>query len=318
MTRFNLFSVRNFRIYAWWVLAYTVAVIIWGAYVRATGSGAGCGDHWPLCNGEVIPLDPTVERLIEFSHRLTSGLCLLFVAGLMMASRKVFPGNHPVRRAAAFSLLFVIGEALVGAALVVLQLVGNNASSLRALVIAGHLVNTFLLLYWLTKVVFLSSSERPVIGIQSPVLKLCLRLAMAGFVFTGAVGAVVALGDTLFPAQSLTQALSEELSESAHFLLKLRIWHPVVAVLVSGYILVGSFALPKFFPGQISSKWAAIVSGLIVIQVLGGVINWLLLAPVSMQLFHLGFADVTWIAICFLSFSSDRLGGDQRESQLSP
>ncbi len=42
------------RRFAWGVLVYFIAVILWGTLVRATGSGAGCGDHWPLCNGTVM------------------------------------------------------------------------------------------------------------------------------------------------------------------------------------------------------------------------------------------------------------------------
>jgi len=51
---------------AWGVLAYSILVILWGAYVRISFSGDGCGDHWPLCHGEVIPTAPSVKTLIEF------------------------------------------------------------------------------------------------------------------------------------------------------------------------------------------------------------------------------------------------------------
>jgi heme A synthase len=68
--------------FAWGVLVYNLGVIVWGAYVRATRSGAGCGAHWPLCNGEVIPQSPDAAMLIEFSHRVTSGLALVSVVVL--------------------------------------------------------------------------------------------------------------------------------------------------------------------------------------------------------------------------------------------
>ena len=64
---------------AWAVLAYNVVVILWGAIVRATGSGAGCGSHWPLCNGVVLPNAEKASTLIEFAHRATSGIALLLV-----------------------------------------------------------------------------------------------------------------------------------------------------------------------------------------------------------------------------------------------
>ncbi len=47
-----------FSRYAWGVLLWNVLVALWGAYVRATGSGAGCGSHWPTCNGEILPRAP--------------------------------------------------------------------------------------------------------------------------------------------------------------------------------------------------------------------------------------------------------------------
>src|ERR1043165_6000488 len=68
---------RTFTRFAWFTLTITVVVIVWGAVVRATGSGAGCGSHWPLCNGVVVPIAPRAATVIEFVHRLTSGLAMI-------------------------------------------------------------------------------------------------------------------------------------------------------------------------------------------------------------------------------------------------
>ncbi len=299
----------SFSAFAWWVLSYTVIVIAWGAYVRATGSGAGCGDHWPLCNGEVIPQDPSIARLIEFSHRMTSGLSLVFVAALFFWSTRRFAKNHQIRWACFMSLLFIIGEAMVGAALVLLKLVAGNDSVLRAVVISAHLVNTFLLLFWLTRVVYLASGERGDRQVN-PRLKLNLLLCMVGFVITGAAGAIVALGDTLFPAESLVQGFAEDFSPAAHFLIKLRIWHPMIALAVTMYTLLQCFALPRLFRGEVSQKMAILVGGLVTMQLLGGVVNWLLLAPLGMQMFHLILADITWIALCFWYFGAGLSEGE--------
>jgi hypothetical protein len=92
-------------------LGYAIAVIIWGAVVRATSSGAGCGAHWPLCNGEVVPLAPRVQTVIEFAHRTTSGLILLLTAALVWAARSSYPAGHAARRAAGWSMVFVLIEA---------------------------------------------------------------------------------------------------------------------------------------------------------------------------------------------------------------
>ena len=136
----------RFARYAWFVLGYNLLVIVWGAYVRASGSGAGCGNHWPLCKGEVIPRAAALETLVEVTHRLTSGLALIFVIGLVFWAFRRFPRGHHVRRASIVSLIFILTEALIGAGLVLFEYVAANASHARAFWMSGHLINTFLLL----------------------------------------------------------------------------------------------------------------------------------------------------------------------------
>jgi heme A synthase len=70
--------------FAWFVVVYNIAVILWGAYVRATGSGAGCGSHWPLCNGALFPATANTQTTIEFTHRVTSAVSLVLVAILLI------------------------------------------------------------------------------------------------------------------------------------------------------------------------------------------------------------------------------------------
>ena len=136
----------RFAKYAWFVLAYNIAVVLWGAFVRATGSGAGCGEHWPLCNGEVVPRAPKIATIIEFGHRITSGLVLILVILLVIFAYRRFPAKHIVRRTATLSLAFTISEALIGAALVLLGHVATNTSVWRGATLSIHLVNTLVLL----------------------------------------------------------------------------------------------------------------------------------------------------------------------------
>ncbi len=297
---------KHFARYSSIVLAYTVIVIMWGAYVRATGSGAGCGEHWPTCNGEIFPRAPSLARMIEFSHRLSSGLSLLLVGGLVGWSRRIYAKGHMVRRAAMWSLGFILGEALVGAMLVLLQLVAGNDSVLRAVVIAIHLVNTFLLLFWLTRVVVAANSDSGMPLEVPPAAgraRFNVMLCMVSVVVTGAAGAIVALGDTLFPVKSLAQGMAADFSPTAHFLIRLRVLHPVIAVIATVYILLQGFILPRVFKGLVSRKIGFIVAGLIVLQMCGGFLNFVLLAPVWIQLFHLMLADITWIALCVWYFN---------------
>jgi cytochrome c oxidase assembly protein subunit 15 len=190
---------------AWGVLAYNVAVILWGAYVRASGSGAGCGAHWPLCNGEVVPRAAAVATLIEFSHRISSGVALIAIAALVVAVFRTTRSGHPARAGAAMSGILILTEAAVGAGLVLFQLVADNATMARAMFVAAHLLNTFLLLAALTLTAWWLTVGVPFVRERThlaPVLAGCIALLVAG-----ASGAVAALGDTLFPSASLAQSL---------------------------------------------------------------------------------------------------------------
>src|SRR5262245_33421875 len=191
-------SVRLAR-FAWGVVAYNVAVILWGAYVRATGSGAGCGAHWPLCDGAIVPRAPDLAMLIEYSHRITSGMALLAVVGLLVWTRRALPAGHPARRGAALSMFFMLTEAGVGAGLVLFQLVADNASMARALFMAVHLANTFLLLGSLTLTAHWTSGGEDVSLRARPGLTTALLAISAGVLLVSVSGAVAALGDTLFP-----------------------------------------------------------------------------------------------------------------------
>ena len=119
--------------FAWGVLAYNLLVIAWGAYVRASGSGAGCGRHWPLCNGELVPRAESAKTLVEASHRVSAGLAMIAVVALMVWTLRAVPRGHRARRASIFSAVFISGEALIGAALVLFELVAKDESMKRGL-----------------------------------------------------------------------------------------------------------------------------------------------------------------------------------------
>jgi heme A synthase len=124
-------TATRFARYAWFVLAYNLFVILWGAFVRASGSGAGCGSHWPLCNGVPVPLAPQLETLIEFAHRMSSGLSLVLVVVLVVWGFRAFAKGHPVRKAVIVVFTSEMVEVLVGAGLVLLGLVAHNDSLAR-------------------------------------------------------------------------------------------------------------------------------------------------------------------------------------------
>jgi heme A synthase len=136
----------RFGQYAWGVLAYSVLVILWGTVVRATRSGAGCGDHWPLCGGQAFPHAAKLATFIEFAHRASSGVVVVLVVGLVVWAFRHFPAKHPARRYAGAALFFTVTEGLLGAALVLYGGIGTGASVSLVFILSLHLVNTFLLL----------------------------------------------------------------------------------------------------------------------------------------------------------------------------
>jgi heme A synthase len=289
----------RFGRYAWGVLAYSVFVVLWGGLVRATSSGAGCGGHWPLCNGDIVPHAPTVAAIIEYTHRLMSGLAIAAVAGLWVFSRREFPRHHRVRKLAGLSLAFLAVEALLGAGLVLFDYVAHNASAGRAFYLALHLANTQVLLAVLTLTAWLATrAEVPLTRRNIPAT---LLAALPLVVLLSMTGAVAALGDTLFPARSLGAGIAEEFSSAAHFLLRLRMVHPAFAVLAGFYLLYAVSSAVRACPSTAVKRQGAALAGLVLVQLCAGAVNIALLAPVWMQLAHLLVADLVWIVLVVMA-----------------
>jgi heme A synthase len=290
-------TLNRFATFAWVVLAYTVLVILWGAFVRATGSGAGCGSHWPTCNGEVVPRLTDGATVIEFSHRVMSGPALVAVLGLAVWAFRAYPKGNPIRWAAVFSAVVIVIEALFGAGLVVFGLTAKNDSLARAIVVAIHLVNTFLLLGGLTLTAWWASGGRPLQWRGQGGLGWAFAGGLLAVLAIGATGAITALGDTLFPANSLAEGLQQNLSPTAQLLVQLRVVHPLLAVLVgAGAVAVGS-AASVLRRGLQTRRLALVLAGIYVIQMIVGIVNVSLLVPIPLQIIHLLLADLLWIVL---------------------
>jgi heme A synthase len=294
-------SSRGFRRFSIGVLVYNLGVILWGAYVRASNSGAGCGRHWPTCNGEIIPMDAQLKTLIEFTHRATSGLALLSVVALVAFAFHVYPAGSPVRKGALAALFFMLTEAAVGAGLVLLELVAGNKSIARAEFMALHLTNTFLLLASLALTIFWAAGGRELRWTGQGLVGRALAVALVGMVLLGISGAITALGDTLFPAQSLAEGMRQDFSATAHIFLRLRRWHPVIALLMDLYVTGLGLMLMDARPRPAVRRAAVAVMVLFFGQLCLGVVNLLLLAPTTIQMLHLLTADLVWLALVFLA-----------------
>ncbi len=289
--------IAPFRRFAWAVLGWNVLVILWGAYVRASGSGAGCGSHWPLCNGEVVPVAPAIQTIIEFTHRMMSGVALATVVVLAWWGRARFPRGHHARRMAFASLAFLIVEALLGAGLVLFNYVDKNQSAGRAFYLSLHLVNTLLLLGALVLTAWYSRDVVRPAGRSSSWIMAALPIAA----LVSVTGAIAALGDTLFPAASLAQGLRQDFSSAASLLLRLRVLHPALAVLAGCYFVTISILVIRSRQNATARKIAVAVTVLALVQLCAGAVNILLLAPVWMQITHLLLADLVWISLVLLA-----------------
>ncbi|NUP06670.1 MAG: heme A synthase [Polyangiaceae bacterium] len=278
-------------------------VVAWGALVRATGSGAGCGSHWPTCQGEVIPLAPTTATIIELTHRVTSSLALIIVIVQLVAALIIFPRGHLARRASGWSVFFMITEALIGAGLVLFEKVAHDKSIARGWWMSAHLLNTFTLLACLGLAVFASSREGTPMAKPRGRSWLMLASALGAVLVTGVTGAIAALGDTLFPATSLREGLVMDLSPQAHVFLQLRALHPFAAAITAVHLLVVASAFSRSGKDARTREAARRVGILVVLQIAVGVANLALAAPTAMQLVHLLVADVLWLALVALTAS---------------
>jgi heme A synthase len=276
-------------------LLFTLAVIAWGAFVRASGSGAGCGAHWPTCNGQVLPVAPSVHTLIEFTHRASSALAGLVAAGLAGLVWRRRPAGHPTRRWALWAVAFMLLEGAAGAALVKLELVADNASANRAVAMSVHLVITFGLLAAMTGTAWAAGAGGGLPARPGQAQRWTLAAAMAAVTLVGTSGAVAALGDTL-----VQQAVQSPVVDA---LVELRIVHPVLAIL-GALAVLGAAALASSVPA--ARGWAWLTAGLLLAQVVVGLVNVLLQAPVWLQLIHLTLADGVWVSLWSLRFALAR------------
>lgn len=293
---------RRFAVFAWFFVVYLVCVILFGAWVRITGSGNGCGSHWPACNGDIIPQAPSVKTSIEYTHRLMTGLCGIIAVALVVWARRV---SRPVFRASLLALFFLIVESLLGALLVKRHLVVDDVSVARAYTVALHLANTLLLTASAALVAWLATSRpgQASMSRSAPTMaRILLGVALVAVLLTSMSGAVTALGDTVFPTQpaldgTLLAKIRSDTSPSQHFLVRLRVIHPAMAVLaalvVAGVLI--STVSRRCNAGTAQARLATLALGAVVCQTGIGIFNVLLAAPGWIQIVHLLMAQAVWI-----------------------
>lgn len=295
---------KRFSQWAWFVVGYLLLVILWGAWVRITHSGAGCGNHWPTCHGELIPHIPGKKTMIEYIHRITSGLSLPLVLGMLIAAWKKFPKGHLVRTAYVGTLIFLLSESALGAGLVKFDLVANNTSVARAITASLHLVNTFALTAFAALAARWSQGHRHLQWNFKERFSRFLLPALLAVVISSMAGAVTALGDTLFPIK-LGEVFHH--TASTHFLVQLRILHPILAVLTGVYLLI---ILPILQESHPELKLLKAAQHAVMTQLALGGLNIFLGAPGWMQIIHLLMALIVTLLVLFCWIHSQETASD--------
>ena len=284
--------------FAWFVVAYNVLVILWGALVRATGSGAGCGNHWPLCNGDVIPISPTLHTIIEFTHRQMVTLSVVTMIVMVAWTWRSTIKGMAARVFVTLSAILLINEAFLGAMLVKLGYVTGDKSTGRVIMLAIHLSNTLLLIAAMTvAAIMLGTSQRWSELQARGTAKLVALLGLLSTLIVGVSGSLAALGDTLFPADTLRAAFAQDIDAHSPMLLRLRGIHPVSAFIAAACVAWLIVQARRQNLGKLAN-WVIALLG---VQFFLGIADVILLAPTWMQIVHLLGADLYWVALVMLA-----------------
>lgn len=271
------------------LLIYTLIVILWGAWVRISHSGDGCGDTWPLCHGQLIPNAQQNKTWVEFSHRITSGLFGIFIIAIYFFIKRS-DLTQLSKRISFWTLVFTVTEALLGAKLVLFRLVGSDDSFFRAFAMSLHQLNSLLLSGSIALLYFSFRHQH----IKPRFQKIFLAI---GFIIISMTGAWAALSTTLFPSENLLSGLMADLNQNSHWLVQLRISHPLMALTIGS-----GLALFFWYDGiqstNRSRQFYSYLTGVIILfGLLFGIMTLFALSPVWMKIAHLCLAHVMWIFI---------------------
>ena len=273
-------------------LLLSIASILAGAFVRATGSGDGCAATWPTCKGKIIPALSDTSELIEFSHRSVSGV-LLVVTLIIFAKTRKDQKDSLVRRVTNYLTFFVIFEALIGAVIVIFEWVGLNSSLPRIIAVPIHLINTFGLLG--SYAILYKILQDDLQNIKNMFNKNFLLISSL-FLLSGATGSITALADVLFPSASFVEGFLADFDRTSEVLTRLRILHPIISSTLSIVLYVYATGIRKKYNVSVKP-----LQTLILIAVFLGVINVLSNIVLPLSILHLAIADFLWISYIYVS-----------------
>jgi heme A synthase len=308
-------NIDKFTKYAWFTLAFNIAVIVWGVFLRASLSGDGCGQHWLTCNGEVVPESPQFKTVIEFTHRVSTGIVFFVVLGLAVWAFRKFPRGSSVVKTAFASFLFIVAEAAIGAGLVLTGNTATNMTATRPIWMMAHLITTFSLLATLSLTAWFAGGGRSFTSRAPRRVIIMLAIAIILIFLVGASGSLAALSSMLFPSGTLAEGIAKDFAAGSHFLLRLRLSHPIVAIGAGVYLIfLAGWFRKRAADDAVVKRWSDRLSILVVIQLISGAGTLLMLSPIVLQLIHLLLADLVWIAFVLMT-AAFLAGGLTAETQ---
>ena len=305
----------RFTKFAWGLLVYNLLTVAWGVYVRASKSGDGCGSHWPLCDGDSHPMMGGIARLIEKSHRLSTGLVGVLAIILIVWAFRKFEKRHLSRKAASVVMALTLAEGLIGAALVKFQLVTENESSSRALVMGFHVISTFFLMGAIAVTALASMGHNKLRLRGQGSVAWMLTVGALCMMLLGVSGAISALGHQLRPVDNV---LLEATRPTAFWMVKLQPFHPLISITVGLYLLLVAGLMHHLRPSplvQKAAKWMIVLYGA---QLALGLINIYSKAPIGIQMLHLAIADLNWVSLVCLAVFTMSDGVEHVESRPAP
>ncbi|WP_081112204.1 COX15/CtaA family protein [Bdellovibrio bacteriovorus] len=285
----------TFKKFAFGLLFYTILVILWGAWVRISHSGDGCGDTWPLCHGQLIPEAERGKTWVEYGHRLMSGIYGLVVIYFWWVARKIYPKTHFARKMAFATLIFTITEALLGAKLVLFGLVTTNDTPYRAFVMALHQLNSFMLT-GSAALAFSAATLQSELQAPSKEDRRYRYLPWA-IVIIGITGAWASLSNSLFPTENLWDGFLADFDSNSHFLVRLRGLHPLLALLGGGSLAIFFWIKAQTAESLLVERRSYQMSLTLITAIVFGILTLLLHAPVWMKIVHLALAHTVWVIL---------------------
>ena len=286
---------RTLRILALVTAGFAYALIVLGAVVRITGSGMGCGDDWPLCNGRWIPWLDDLPTLIEWSHRLAaagvSALVMALAATALLKRREPgVAGRGGTLRPALLAALLLVVQVLLGAVTVWLEL--------PAPVVTVHLATALGLLA--AVVVVAIRASQPMGPPPSTAAARGTTAALVMTAFAVLLGGLTASTHAGFACQGFPLCSGRLWPSVESGLAEIQWVHRLAAYALLLHLIGLAARFRKRGESPVAQRLAWIALAAAVVQVVVAVVMVLWFLPTEWRALHAAFGTAVWVAVVWL------------------